>query len=235
MAVPIGAHLRGRLVRRYQRFLADVATPGGRVITVHCPDPGSMRGLLRDGAAVRCSTSDAPGRRLRHTLEMIRGGRVWVGTNPARANALAARAIEAGAISGLAGYARSQREVRTGGGSRLDLRLHAHARDPRPAFVEVKSVTLARGASGCFPDSVTVRGRRHLEELARLRREGARAVLLFVAQRADVERVTTASDIDPEYARALRAAVQAGVEVLAVRARVTPGALRFEGRLPVRP
>jgi len=238
--VPLAADLRGRLVRRYKRFLADVETPDGRLLTVHCPNPGAMTGCDAPGAAVRCSTSDSPKRRLRHTLEMIRVGRAWVGLHTARANALAARALEAGALPALCGYPRIDREVApdAGAGSsgpapatRLDFRLSGGRR--RPAWVEVKSVTLAAGRVARFPDAVTLRGRRHMEELARLRRSGDRAVVLFVVQRADCHRVEPAADIDPEYARALRDAARGGVEVLAVRARVTPRALVLDARLPV--
>ena len=231
--IPLDAKLRGRLVRRYKRFLADVETPDGRRLTVHCPNPGSMLGCATPGAAVRCSTSDDPRRRLAHTLEMIRVGRAWVGLHTVRANAVVARALELGAIPELGGYAELRREVAVGRRTRLDFRLDAHPRDGRPCWLEVKSVTLAQGRVAMFPDSVTERGQRHAETLARLRRRGARAVLLFVVQRADCDRVRPADEIDPAYGRALRRAVRAGVEVLAVGARVTPRRIEIERPLPV--
>jgi sugar fermentation stimulation protein A len=226
--------LGGRLLRRYQRFFADVETEDGRTLTVHCPNPGSMLGCAPIGAAVRCSHSDDERRRLAFTLEMVRVGRAWVGINTLRANAFVRRLLEEGRLRALAGYASVEREVAVGGGSRLDFRLSGHRRDPRPAFVEVKSVTLARGRVARFPDSRTERGTRHAEVLAGLRRGGARAALLFVVQRGDCDRVEPADDIDPVYADALRAAARAGVEVLAVRARVGRHGLRYDGRLPVR-
>jgi sugar fermentation stimulation protein A len=221
-------------VKRYKRFLADVETSDGKLITVHCPNPGSMLGCAIPGSAVRCSTSDNAKRKLPNTLEMIRVGRAWVGLNTLRANQLAARALAAGAIRSLAGYREIRNEVADGHGSRLDFRLDAHAKDPRPAWVEVKSVTLADGATARFPDSVTTRGRRHMETLARLADEGARAALLFIVQRADCVQVEPADDIDPAYGAALRHAVARGVEVFAVRARVTARSIRLEDRLPVR-
>jgi sugar fermentation stimulation protein A len=230
----LAAGLRGRLVRRYQRFFADVLTEEGRVVTTHCPNPGSMLGLLREGAAVRCSRSANPARKLPLTLEMIRIGRVWVGVHTHLANGLVARVLAAGAFPPLAGYTEVRREVAAGEGSRLDFRLAGRPGDRRPAFVEVKSVTLAEGRRARFPDSVTARGRRHAECLAGLRRAGARAALLFVVQRADCDAVEPAAEIDPDYADALRAAARAGVEVLALRARVAPTGLRYEGPLPVR-
>lgn len=198
------ARLRGRLVRRYKRFLADVQLADGRVVTVHCPDPGSMRGCARAGAAVRCSTHVDPRRKLRHTLEMIRAGRVWVGVHTARANALAAAALDAGALAPLAGYAEVRREVTPAAGShpdvrsRLDFRLEGHPDDGRPLWLEVKSVTLAKGRAGRFPDSITERGRRHAELLTRLQRRGARAALLFVVQRSDCDWIEPADDLDPD-------------------------------------
>lgn len=233
MRLPLRADLPGRLVRRYKRFLADVETADGRVLTVHCPNPGSMKGTDTPGSAVRCSTSENPRRKLRHTLEMIRVGRIWVGLHASRANQVARLALERGAIPGLEGYGEVESEVTVHGGSRLDFRLRGHPTDRRPAFVEVKSVTLAEGRRARFPDAVTTRGRRHLEALADLHRDGARAALLYVVQRADCDEVEPADDIDPEYGRALRSAVRAGVEVFAVRARVRSEQIRLEEPLPV--
>jgi len=224
----------GRLVRRYKRFLAEVELRGGEVVTAHCPDPGSMRGLARPGAAVRCSLHDDPGRKLRHTLELIRVGRIWAGTYPARANALVATALERGALGEFAGYTRVEREVRVAAGSRLDFRLSGGA-EPVPCWLEVKSVSWVRAGLGRFPDSPTARGVRHAKVLKRLRMRGrARAALLFLVQRADCERVEPADEIDPAYATALRSAALAGVEVFAWRARLSPQAIKLETPLPVR-
>ena len=233
VTLPVAATLRGRLVSRYKRFLADVRTDAGELVTVHCPNPGSMLGLLEEGAPVRCSRSANAARKLPHTLEMIRVGRAWVGVHAQLANGLAARVLAAGAFPALAGYRELRREVAAGDGSRLDFRLAGRRGDPRPAYVEVKSVTLADGERARFPDAVTARGRRHAVALAELRREGARAVLLFVVQRADCGSVEPADDIDPDYGAALREAAAAGVEVLALRARVLPTGIRYECPLTV--
>lgn len=232
--VPLQANLPGRLLRRYKRFLADVETREGEALTVHCPNPGSMLGLLKRGAAVRCSTSANPARKLRHTLEMIRIGRTWVGVHTGRANAVAAEALRAGAIPELAGYRRLRPEVTLERGSRIDFVLEEEARGGPPCVLEVKSVTLAEGAMARFPDSVTERGRRHAELLGRLAAQGRRAALLFVVQRADCVAVEPADDIDPAYGAALREAASQGVLLRAVGARVTPTAIRVERALPVR-
>jgi sugar fermentation stimulation protein A len=227
------APLAARFVRRYKRFLADVETGAGRVLTVHCPNPGSMLGFHRPGAAVRCSASDDPRRKLRHTLEMMRVGRTWVGLHTLRANALVESALRSGAPRALAGYTRVEREVRIAGGTRLDFRLSGAPRDPRPAYVEVKSVTLAEGRLALFPDSVTERGRRHLDVLHGLRGAGARAALVFLVQRGDCDRVAPADHVDPAYGEALRRAAAAGVELFALGARVTARAISVERELPV--
>lgn len=233
--VPVEAELEGRLVRRYKRFLADVLLPDGREITVHCPNPGRMLGTQEPGSPVRCSTHDDPRRKLRHTLEMIRVGEVWVGLHAARANDVARAALEAGVPAPLAGHARIEREVASPDGSRFDFRLSASS-DPARApvcWVEVKSVTLCEEGRARFPDAVTERGRRHLEHLAARVRAGERACLLFVAQRADAESVAPADDVDPAYGRALREAARAGVELHALSTRVEPNGLTLAGALPV--
>jgi sugar fermentation stimulation protein A len=231
--VALDASLEGRLLRRYKRFFADIETRAGERLTVHCPNPGSMRGLIREGAPVRCSRSDNPRRKLRHTLEMVRVGRTWVGLHTGRANAVAEAALRAGAIETLSGYRSLRREVATTRGSRIDFLLEDDPADSRPAWVEVKSVTLAEGSLARFPDSVTERGRRHALALAQLVESGARAALLFVVQRADCDRVEPAEDIDPAYASALREAASRGVEVLALGTRVDSRSIRVEGALPV--
>lgn len=246
VALPIEARLEARLVRRYKRFLADIVLPDGHEITVHCPNPGRMLGTQTPGAEVRCSTHDDPRRKLRHTLEMIRVGPVWVGLHAARANDVVRRTLEAGAFAPLSAYTAIRSEVRSPEGSRFDFRLSpaptdggksaadAEAAAPsRDCWVEVKSVTLCEDGRARFPDAVTERGRRHLEHLVARVRGGERAVLLFLAQRADAESVAPADDIDPAYGNALRAAVDAGVEVHALGVRVTPCALQLSRALPV--
>ena len=236
MSLAREAPLAARFLRRYKRFFADVETARGETLTVHCPNPGSMLGFQRPGAAVRCSVSDDPKRKLRHSLEMMRIGRIWVGLHTGRANAVVLAALRAGRPAALAGYGEIRREVSPPGAgrSRLDFRLDAPPPGRAPCWLEVKSVTLARGGVARFPDSVTERGRRHLELLAALRRRGERAALLFLVQRGDCESVEPAEDIDPAYAEALRRAARDGVEIFALGARVTARAIRVERELPVR-
>jgi len=233
-ALALDAHLAGRLLRREKRFLADVALADGRVVRAHCPDPGRMERLAAPGAAVRLAPAAGPGRRLAFRLELIRAGRTWVGVHPARANALAALALDTGALRGLAGYRERRREVAAPGGCRIDFRLAGRPGDPRPCWLEVKSATLAEDGVARFPDSPSERARRHVETLVRLVPRGARAVLLFVVQRNDCRRVEPADAIDPGFAAALRAAARAGVELRALAVHASPRALRLAGPLPVR-
>ena len=238
VGIAVEARLEGTLVRRYKRFLADVRLPDGREITVHCPNPGRMSGTDTPGARVRCSTHDDPRRKLRHTLEMIRVGRVWVGLHAARANDVAAAALAARALAGFGdrfgGDLKIEREVASPDGSRFDVRLSRSGPEAGPAcWVEVKSVTLCEGGRARFPDAVSERGRRHLEHLASRVRAGEGAALLFVAQRADAESVAPADDVDPRYGRTLREVAAAGVELHAVSAHVSPTAIRLARRLPV--
>ena len=222
----------GRLIRRYKRFLADVQLEHG-VITAACPNTGSMLGCCEPGSRVWLSESDRATRKYRHTWEIVEVGRVMVGINTGLPNALVAEAIAAGAIPELGGYASVRREVAYGEeGSRVDLVLQ----DPRrePCYVEVKNVTAAvSGRVALFPDAVSERGARHLRELMRLKAAGLRPVQLYCVQRGDVDEVRPADAIDPEYGRTLRQALEAGVEVMAYRAKVTAREIRLERRIAV--
>jgi sugar fermentation stimulation protein A len=221
----------GTLVRRYKRFLADVRLADGSVTTTHCPNPGSMKSCLGEGWPVLLSPGTNPRRKLPTTLEMIHNGACWIGVNTHRANSLAAAAIEDGTIAELQGFERLRREVRCGDRSRIDMLLE---RDHDRCWVEVKNVTLVdnRGRYA-FPDAVTARGRRHLHDLAESLCQGDRAVMLFLIQRSDGSSFTTADDIDPEYARELLHAVDAGVEPLAYRADVSPQGITVVEPVPI--
>lgn len=212
----------GVLKKRHRRFLADVRLATGRIVTAHCPNPGAMTGLMEPGSAVLLSRSDSPHRKLPYTWELVRVGRTWVCVNTAVANRVVGHWLESGRL--LPGYGTVRREV-PHGRSRFDFAL-----DDR-CLVEVKTVTLKVDGVGAFPDTVTERGRRHLETLARLRNR--RRVLVYFVARADVAAVRPADEIDPAYGRALRRAVRAGVEVVAVQARFTRRGVRRGPELEV--
>lgn len=215
--------IRGTLIKRYKRFLADVRLDDGREVTAHCMNTGSMRGLTEPGTEVWLTPHDDPKRKLQWTWQIASADGVRVGINTALPNALVAHAIEHGVLPTLRGYREHKTEVRYGQErSRIDVHLSDHPDDERPCFVEVKSVTLVEGGVAMFPDAVSARGLKHLRELSRVVEEGGRAVMLYVVQRADGDAFGPAAHIDPDYAAGLITARQVGVESLAVRARVTP-------------
>jgi sugar fermentation stimulation protein A len=223
--------IKGRLIRRYKRFLADVELDDGSTLTAHCPNPGSMKTCLGAGWPVMLSTSDNPRRQHRHTLEMVHNGTCWIGINTHRANGIVEEGIRDGSIGELTDFDELRREVRLGETSRIDLALD---RGNRRTWIEVKNVTMIdeQGRYG-FPDAVTSRGARHLCELATAVADGDRAVMLYLIQRSDGNGFTVADDIDPTYGRELRRAVDAGVGVLAYRAAVDPGEIRVVERVEV--
>lgn len=224
----------GVLERRYKRFLADVVLDSGERVTCHCPNTGSMMGCRDPGSRVWLSHSTRSGRKYAFTWELVElPGPVIVGIHTGRANGLVREALEAGRIPPLAGYGSIEPEVRLPEhGTRIDFRLTGAGE--LPCYVEVKNVTaaVAEGVAQ-FPDAVSQRGTRHLEQLLRLVEGGNRAALVFCVQRDDAREVRPADTIDPAYGRALRQAQAAGVEVYALGARVTPGVIELERPVPV--
>ncbi|MBK1836324.1 DNA/RNA nuclease SfsA [Azospirillum sp. YIM B02556] len=241
--------LQGRLIRRYKRFLADVLLDGVEV-TVHVPNSGSMLGLDIPGSAVWLSRSGNPKRKLAYTLELVEAAAPWgeglVGVNTGHPNALVAAAIAAGTIPELAGYDRLRREVKYGRNSRIDVLLEDDPAKPAarpPAYVEVKNVHLRRpgGPQGDhgdgaaeFPDCVTARGAKHLEEMAAMVAQGCRAVMLYLVQRGDCSHFRTAADLDPVYHAGLRRALDLGVEALCWSCAITPESIELDRPLPIR-
>lgn len=220
--------IRGTLVQRYKRFLADVQLANGEIVTAHCTNTGSMLGCKEPGSAVYLSRSDNPNRKLAYTWEMIEINKQWVGINTMHPNRLVAEAIASGAIQELTGYTRIRSEVKVNAHTRLDLCLESQSGS---CFVEVKNVTLASEGVAAFPDAVTERGTKHLRELMRLHRKGHRAAIVFVIQRPDCHAFRPADEIDVEYGRWLRKAVKAGVEALPYIAKVTPEEIFLTERL----
>lgn len=225
---------QGRLLRRYKRFLADIELPDGEVMTIHCPNTGSMHNCMVEGGGVWFSRSSDPKRKLPGTWEIAETpqGRLAC-VNTARANGLVEEALRAGRIAELAGFTDLRREVPYGAErSRIDFRLQFAE---GPAYVEVKSVTLGFDGTtiAAFPDAVTQRGAKHLRELAGLTRQGIRAVQLYCVNLSGVTAVRPAHEIDAGYAEALRAAAAEGVEVLAYGVHIDTQQIYINRRLPV--
>ncbi len=227
--------VRASLIRRYKRFLADVCLDDDKIITVHCPNTGSMKNCIEEGATVWLSRSDNPKRKYQYTWEYLQTRRGhYIGINTNRTNQLVKEGIESGVVSELDTYQEIRTEVKYGlENSRIDLLLST---DGLPdCYVEVKSVTLleepATKGNGYFPDSISQRGSKHLRELAMVAQSGYRAVLIFCVQHSGIQSVSSADHIDEMYGDTLRMAIARGVEVLAYKARFSSS--RFKLWRPV--
>jgi sugar fermentation stimulation protein A len=224
------------LVKRYKRFLADVVLESGEALTVHVANPGAMTGLAAPGSRVWLSKSPDPKRKLAYSWELVEvdfgDGRELVGVNTAQPNPLIAAALAEGAIPELAGYASMRREVKYGQKSRVDFLLEDAGRPP--CYVEVKNVHLMRDVGLAeFPDSVTLRGARHLDELAAVAAAGGRAVMLFLIQICSASQFRLARDIDPGYGLAFDRALAQGVEAIAYRCTVNSEGLELAAPVPI--
>lgn len=208
---------RGRLLKRYKRFLADIELETGALITAHCPNSGAMQGISTPGTPVWVSQSLNPSRKLPFTWEMVEVEGNYVGTNTSHPNGLVEEAIHSGAIQELQGYQTLKREVAYGKNSRIDILLS----EPF-TYVEVKNVHLKRGQTAAFPSSVTARGAKHMRELVQMVREGHKAYVVYVVQRNDCKDFEIAQDIDPLYGQETQLALKNGVQPLVYACEVTP-------------
>jgi len=226
----IQGHLvEGRFAHRDNRFRVTVEVDG-RPVGAHLPNSGRLGELLLPGRRVLLIERAAPGRKTGYDLSLVEMEGRWVSVDARLPNDLVAEALRAGRLTPLIGYAHLRREV-SYGHSRFDFRLD----DPQrpPCLVEVKSITLVLGGLGRFPDAVTARGRRHLEELAQAHKEGYRAAVVFCVQRDDARGMRPHDEADPEFGRVLRRVASQGVEVYAYGCHIEPGRIDIEQRLPV--
>ena len=206
-------YISGRLIKRYKRFFADIQLDNNNeVITSHCPNTGSMQGLLDEGNPVLVTKADDPKRKLKYTLEIIKFGSTSVGINTHKANRIVEDAIEMHLIPELGKYDTFKREVKYGTNSRIDFLLSDGAKQ---TFVEVKNVTISRKMGTAeFPDAITERGSKHLIELSHLPSKNRRAVMLFLIQRDDCKKFQIASDIDQTYYDNFNKVKKKGVEII---------------------
>ncbi|MEG3135211.1 DNA/RNA nuclease SfsA [Rouxiella sp. T17] len=221
------------LIKRYKRFLADVVTPDGRELTLHCANTGAMTGCATPGDTVWYSTSDNPKRKYAHSWELCQTqlGH-WICVNTLRANQLVREAIEQQRIVELSGYSKLASEIRYGSeNSRIDLLLQAEGRPN--CYIEVKSVTLLQQGCGYFPDAVTLRGQKHLRELEAMAKQGQRTVLFFAVLHSGIESVAAAHHIDPRYAELLTQVQKNGVEVMCYGAELSAEGIQLAERLPL--
>jgi len=220
--------VHGKLIKRYKRFLADIELDTGEVVVAHCTNSGSMKSCLENGAEVYLTPVDDPKRKTKFTWEMIKINGDWVGINTGNPNKLAFEAISNGEIPGLDGYTTVKREVKFG-----DSRFDVYAENEQEkCFVEVKNVSMKENEYALFPDAVTTRGQKHLKTLMEVKKQGMRAVMLYIIQRSDVQIFAPAKEIDPAYAELLKEAQTAGVEIFPMQAKVTPTEITLSKKLP---
>lgn len=199
--------------------------------TVHVPNTGSMTSCWEPLWKCAVSTSKNPTRKMPHTLELTWNGTSWIGVNTANANKLAKLWLQEGKLPELKGYTLVQPEKKVGD-SRIDFFLDGHSVCP-PCYVEVKNVTLKHHGVAQFPDAVSERGQKHLNELMKLKAQGFRAVMLYVVQREDVTSFCPADSIDPTYGELLRKAAAQGVEILVYQCKMGLEELTLGRSLPV--
>jgi len=202
--------INGIFIKRYKRFFTDIQLDN-KVVTAHCPNTGSMMGLLEPGNKVYLTESDNDKRKLKYTLEVIKLKSKHVGVNTHRTNRIVEKALNDNFFRFIKKIQEIKREVKYGENSKIDFLVTTKKEQ---IYIEVKNVTLVRDAKIAeFPDSVTSRGTKHLIELSKLKKKGIRAIMLYVIQRDDCDKFKIAKDIDPTYAENLSKAIKQGVEV----------------------
>ena len=210
--------IKGKLVKRYKRFLADIILEDGQEITAHVPNSGAMTSCIEDNCDVWVSFHDNPKRKLKYTLELTKMSENLICTNTGVANKIAIEAIENSTIKELQGYTSIQPEQKYGQNSRIDILLE---NEYQKCYVEVKSVSLKINDNLAFPDSVTSRGTKHLNELYDMVKDGHRAVMLYVVQRTDDLPFRLACEIDKKYCEAFAEVTKKGVEVLVYQSNIS--------------
>lgn len=210
--------IKGKLVKRYKRFLADIILENGEEITAHVPNSGAMTSCIETNCDVWVSYHDNPKRKLKYTLELTLMSDNLICTNTSVANKIAIEAIENGVIKELQGYSSLKPEQKYGVNSRIDILLE---NENQKCYVEVKSVSLKIGDNLAFPDAVTSRGKKHLNELISMVEEGHKAVMLYIIQRTDNLPFKIANEIDKKYFESFCEARKKGVEVLVYQSDIS--------------
>ncbi len=217
--------VKGTLIKRYKRFLADIRLESGELVTAHCANSGSMKNCIMEGADVYISPQDRPERKLKYTWEIIKMPTSLVGVNTGIPNKLVASAIESGKINELSGFTEIIPEIKTSEKTRLDLLLKdAHG---KKAYVEIKNCTLVEKGHAFFPDAITTRGQKHIKELMTLSAQGHDTALFFLIQRMDAEVFSPADHIDKKYGILLREAVKKGVKIIAYDTLITESSIEI--------
>ena len=220
--------ISGELIKRYKRFFADVKI-GNNVITAHCPNTGSMMGLLKTGNRVWLSKSDNPKRKLKYTLQIIENQKVKVGINTHLTNKIVLDALNNSLIKELRNFDIINQEVKFGENTRFDFLI---TKKTKKTFIEVKNVTLSRQRGLAeFPDSVTSRGLKHIKELINASKKGYEIFILYVIQRDDCKKFALAKDIDPEYCELLVKAVKKKLNVICYDCKFSAKGIKLNRRI----
>ncbi|WP_032116627.1 DNA/RNA nuclease SfsA [Candidatus Arsenophonus nilaparvatae] len=221
-----------QLVKRYKRFLADVITPAGKLLTIHCANTGAMTGCATPGDTIWYSTSNNIKRKYPHSWELTQTQTGdWICVNTHRANDLISQFITENKIPELSDYDNISREVKYGDeNSRIDLLLKK--KQQVNCYIEVKSVTLLENNIGYFPDAVTIRGQKHLRELSLIAERGERAVLFFAVLHTGIKKMSVASHIDCQYAALLQQATNVGIEILCYQIKISEKGLAMDKKIP---
>lgn len=229
----------GRFIKRYKRFFADIemltGPDTGKIVTAHCPNTGSMKGLMQEGSKAIVTLSDNPDRKLKYTLEMLAPTGSLVGVNTSLTNKLVHEALLSETIKELSGYKNIKPEHKISKETRLDFFLSQHPTLP-DCYVEVKNVTLKDESTNAalFPDAVTERGLKHLNELHELQLTGARAVMLYIIQREDIDYYTVQNVIDPAYAKRAAELKNLGLEIYPYQCKLTIDEIKIEKLVPIK-
>ena len=218
-----------RFLERHKRFLALVELSDSRRVWVHVPNSGALTGCATPGGDILLTADPRPGRKTQYTWRFTRGPDGWICIDTLAPNRLVAELLATGSLPGLPPAVQVRPEVSLPGGSRLDFVLDVGG---KLVFLEVKSVTWVEDGVALFPDGVTERGRRHLEDLAALVRQGHDAWQVFVVQRHDGRVFKPAAQVDPAYARGLAAAAAHGVNIMVLQEKITPPEITLASTLP---
>jgi len=220
--------IKGTLLKRYKRFLSDIKLEDGSIVIAHCTNSGSMKTCIEENAPVYVSPAKDPKRKTKFTWEMIFINNGWIGINTGHPNKIVYEAVLNGEIEKLKGYTHVKREVKF-----EDSRFDVYAEnDKEQCFIEVKNVSMKEGEWALFPDAVTTRGQKHLRTLMEVKKQGMRAVMVYIIQRADVSKFGPAKEVDPVYAATLKEAYENGVEIIPLIADVSPEEIKIKKEIP---
>ncbi len=223
--------IKGKLIKRYKRFLADIILEDGQKITAHVPNSGAMTSCIEENCPVWVSFHDNPKRKLKYTLELTKIGDNLICTNTSVANKIALEAIKDGRIKELQGYSSIKPEQKYGQNSRIDILLE---NENEKCYVEIKSVSLRLEDSLAFPDAITSRGTKHLNELKDMAKQGHRCVMLYIIQRTDEAPFRIASEIDKKYYETFKELTSSAlVEVLVYQSDINHEEIKINKKIDI--